>query len=85
MTSRPRVHLRRAEAVLNPDGQRHCAACGDFIDPVDWCGRCREAQQPCKAPHRRLRKRADAAFCGGVCRAWHRSTFMSALPKGEIG
>lgn len=88
---RQRVRMRRAEAVPDGDGKRHCAACGDFIDPIDWCGWCKTATRDLRlatgdptaeaacSTHQRPRKRADAAFCNGVCRSWHRSTFMSAI------
>lgn len=60
------------EALVDDDGTRHCACCGDFIDPIDWCGDCQATKVPCAAtggPHRRLRKRVDAAFCDDGCRA----------------
>lgn len=62
---------RPEEAIVNDDGTRHCACCGDFIDPIDWCGAC-TPEAPCATtggPHRRLRKRSDAAFCDAGCRA----------------
>jgi hypothetical protein len=55
------LHLPRAEAVPADDG-RECAWCGAKIDPIDWCPGCRKHERPCGA-HKRLRKRADAAFC----------------------
>jgi hypothetical protein len=69
------VHITRAEAVL-VDGQRRCAFCGDFIDPVDWCPYCQTAGSPCLRPHKRLRLRADAAFSNQGCRAEHRASFI---------
>lgn len=70
---RNRYATRQAEtAVVNPDDpRRHCAWCGDFIDPIDWCSNCQGRQAPCGA-HPRLRKRADAAFCDSGCRAAYR-------------
>lgn len=69
---RNRYASRRAEtAVIHGDGTRHCAWCGDHIDPIDWCGNCTEGA-PCATqggPHRRLRKRSDAAFCDAGCRS----------------
>lgn len=77
---RPRIHLHRETAVPSDRGRR-CAQCGDFIDPVDWCPDCQTANQhtpgtPCRRPHRRLRKRADAAFCNAACRAERRASFI---------
>jgi hypothetical protein len=75
------VHLARQEAVPSSDGRR-CASCGDFIDPIDWCSRCRLASATakrevgCQQPHRRARKRSDAAFCNDDCRHVHRSSFI---------
>ncbi|NUP15453.1 MAG: hypothetical protein HOZ81_04985 [Streptomyces sp.] len=70
---RNRYARRRAEtAVIHGDGTRHCAWCGDYIDPIDWCGDCTTEDGPCRlrgGPHRRLRKRSDAAFCDAECRA----------------
>lgn len=76
---RNRYASRRAEeAVVHADGTRHCAYCGDHIDPADWCATCQEGKRPCAetgGPHRRLRKRADAAFCDSGCRgAYHHDT-----------
>lgn len=66
---RNRYATRQAsQAVVREDGTRHCAWCGDYIDPIDWCSDCQDRQAPC-GPHRRLRKRADAAFCDHRCRA----------------
>ena len=66
------------EAIVHDDGTRHCNWCGDFIDPIDWCGWCQHYKAPCArndGPHRRLRKRADAAFCDRRCRtAFHNDT-----------
>ncbi|MFF7411593.1 hypothetical protein [Streptomyces lydicus] len=59
---------RPSQAVLREDGTRHCAWCGDYIDPIDWCANCQCWQAPC-GPHRRLRKRADTAFCDASCRS----------------
>lgn len=75
---RNRYASRQAEtAVIHGDGTRHCAWCGDHIDPIDWCGNCK-ADAACATsggPHRRLRKRADAAFCDAGCRtAYQRDT-----------
>ncbi|MFH8751059.1 hypothetical protein ACH4GK_32040 [Streptomyces rimosus] len=61
-----------AQAVVRADGTRHCAWCGDYIDPIDWCDDCQRAGAPCATrggPHRRLRKRSDAAFCDHRCRS----------------
>lgn len=69
------VHIPRAEALLI-DGRRRCAYCGDFIDPVDYCASCQENGSPCLRPHKRLRLRADAAFCNPACRAAWRATFI---------
>ena len=60
------------QAIVQGDGTRHCNWCGAHIDPIDWCPGCQTAQAPCNNPHRRLRKRADAAFCDATCRsAYH--------------
>ncbi|MBQ1166042.1 hypothetical protein KBZ21_49475, partial [Streptomyces sp. A73] len=62
---------RPEQAVVHGDGTRHCAWCGDNIDPIDWCLDCQRLQAPCATGggyHRRLRKRADAAFCDHRCR-----------------
>jgi hypothetical protein len=69
------VHIPRAGAVLT-GGQRRCAFCGDFIDPVDWCTYCQENRSPCLRPHKRLRLRADATFCNSACRAEQRASFI---------
>ncbi|MGW3427991.1 hypothetical protein ACWDHW_08540 [Streptomyces melanosporofaciens] len=73
---RNRYATRRAsEAVIHGDGTRHCAWCGDFIDPIDWCPDC-TSDAPCATqggPHRRLRKRSDAAYCDAGCKAADRS------------
>jgi hypothetical protein len=69
------LSLPRAKTIPDPEGRR-CAQCGDFIDPIDWCLGCQTAQAPCGRPHRRLRKRADAAFCNDGCRTWHRSSYI---------
>lgn len=70
---RNRYAARLAEtAVAHSDGTRRCAWCGDHIDPIDWCLNCKAGQKPCATnggSHRRLRKRADAAFCDSGCRA----------------
>lgn len=65
------------EAVIHGDGTRHCAWCGDHIDPVDWCPSC-SAKPPkaCRA-HRRLRKRSDAAYCNAACRSADNSNLAS--------
>jgi hypothetical protein len=64
-----RYASRRAEqAIVHDDGTRHCAWCGDYIDPIDWCLDCKNKQAPC-GTHRRLRRRADAAFCDSGCRS----------------
>lgn len=70
-----RVTLARQSAVDSAEGRR-CAHCGDLIDPADWCPGCRTAGRACRAPHRRLHKRADAAFCDAECRAEHRNSFI---------
>jgi hypothetical protein len=80
-----RYVTRQAEtAVVHGDGTRHCAWCGDHIDPIDWCGNC-TADAPCGTnggPHRRLRKRADAAFCDSGCRtAYQRDTGPQLLSR----
>jgi hypothetical protein len=67
--------LPRAHAISDPGGRR-CAECGDLIDPMDWCSGCQTAQAPCGRPHRRLRKRADAAFCNPDCRSRRRWTYI---------
>ncbi|EGE40828.1 hypothetical protein SACT1_1463 [Streptomyces sp. ACT-1] len=71
---------RRTPAVDQGDGRR-CAWCGDHIDPIDWCSPCRAAQAPCGS-HRRLRKRADAAFCDSGCRAAYRADTTPAPAAG---
>ncbi|NUP52295.1 MAG: hypothetical protein HOW97_33980 [Catenulispora sp.] len=76
---RNRYATRRAvEAIVYGDGTRHCNWCGDYIDPIDWCGDCKHGGKPCATtggPHRRLRKRADAAFCDSECRSsYHNDT-----------
>jgi hypothetical protein len=73
---RNRYASRPAEtAVIYSDGTRHCAWCGDHIDPIDWCLDC-APNVPCAStggPHRRLRKRSDAAFCDSSCRTAYRN------------
>ncbi|GKQ35152.1 hypothetical protein [Streptomyces sp. A012304] len=62
-------------AVIHGDGTRHCAWCGDYIDPIDWCPDC-TPEAPCATqggPHRRLRKRSDAAYCDPGCKSADRS------------
>ena len=60
--------IRTPERVVtHSDGTRHCAWCGDYIDPIDWCPDCQTKQAPC-GTHRRLRKRVDAAYCDAECR-----------------
>lgn len=82
---RNRYAGRRAEeAIVHDDGTRHCACCGDFIDPVDWCLDCRTSKAPCATaggPHRRLRKRSDAAFCDTGCRAAYANS-VAGLNRG---
>jgi hypothetical protein len=68
------IHLGRESAVID-GGKRRCANCGDYIDPIDWCAGC-AGGTPCRKPHRRVRKRADAAYCNGACRANRRYTFI---------
>jgi len=75
MVVRVTVHMARAVAVVI-GGQRHCAHCGDFIDPVDWCGLCQRDGRPCGQSHKRARLRADAAFCNSACRAEYRASFI---------
>jgi hypothetical protein len=78
---RNRYASRQAEeAVIYGDGTRHCACCGDFIDPIDWCLNCQTKQAPC-GTHRRLRKRADAAFCDSGCRAAYANS-VKGLNRG---
>jgi hypothetical protein len=77
---------RQAEtAVIHGDGTRHCAWCGAHIDPIDWCGDCKAAETrraPADGgPHRRLRKRADAAFCDAECKAADRSDREGSLRR----
>jgi hypothetical protein len=67
--------ISRAQAVIDGDGKRHCAWDGDYIDPIDWCSLCASGTS-CGRPHKRLRLRADAAFCGPGCRAAHRASFI---------
>ncbi|WP_458089367.1 hypothetical protein [Streptomyces malaysiensis] len=73
---RNRYASRRAEtAVIHADGTRRCAWCGDHIDPIDWCLDC-TPDAPCATqggPHRRLRKRSDAAYCDAGCKSADRS------------
>lgn len=73
--SSPRFSIPRAEAVVDGDGKRHCANCGDFIDPIDWCLSCQRTGEPCCRRHTPMRKRSDAAFCDQSCRSHHRYTF----------
>lgn len=72
------ARYRAQEAVIHGDGTRHCNWCGAHIDPIDWCGDCKHLEKPCATtggPHRRLRKRSDAAFCDSECRsAYHNDT-----------
>jgi len=68
------VRLARATAVVHGDGKRHCAQCGDYIDPVDWCPGCRTGKL-C-GTHKAVRKRADAAFCDGACRSEYRNSYI---------
>lgn len=79
-----RYALRESSvAVEQGDGKRHCAWCGDCIDPVDWCPNC-TADVPCGTnggPHRRLRKRADAAFCDTGCK----SRYSHDVAGGTVG
>jgi hypothetical protein len=71
------VSLPRAAAVIGGGRtQRRCANCGDLIDPIDWCEGCKRVEGPCGSPHRRARKRADAAFCDAACRHNHRATYI---------
>lgn len=72
----PRVSLARQRPEFDGQGRRVCAQCGDFVDPKDWCPACVAANGPCGKPHRRDRKRADAAFCDDACRALRRSSFI---------
>lgn len=67
--------MSKAEAVVHDDGTRHCAWCGDYIDPIDWCPSCQRTDPPtpCGTAHRRLRKRADAAYCDESCRSADKS------------
>jgi hypothetical protein len=67
--------MRRAEAVVDATGKRHCANCGDYIDPIDWCPDCQKTGVPCCPRHKPLRKRSDAAFCDASCRSYHRSSY----------
>ena len=82
---RNRYATRRAEtAVIHGDGTRHCAWCGDYIDPIDWCLDCQAIEKPCATeggPHRRLRKRSDAAYCDDGCRAADRSDREGSLRR----
>jgi hypothetical protein len=75
MAAKRRFSLPRDEAVIHGNGTRHCANCGDYIDPIDWCFECQKANAPCGRPHRRLRKRTDAAYCDSRCRAHSRYTY----------
>lgn len=79
-----RLRLPRTVSWTPADGgTRRCAYCGDEIDPVDWCQACKAADAPCGRPHKRLRLRADAAFCNKACRTAHRATFIrDCLPRG---
>ena len=71
------ISLPRLSAEVTPQGRR-CAECGDFIDPIDWCPGCQRADGPCGSPHKRTRKRADAAYCDAACRSRSRSGAISA-------
>ncbi|THA72477.1 hypothetical protein E6R60_26465 [Streptomyces sp. A0642] len=78
-------HTRRrpATAVIDDDGARHCAWCGDFIDPVNWCPDC-TPDTPCATsggPHRRLLRRADAAYYDSGCKAADRSDREGAAER----
>jgi hypothetical protein len=70
-----RFSMPRAEAVVDGEGKRRCANCGDYIDPIDWCMDCQRLNTPCGPHHPRLHKRADAAFCNAECKTAHRSSF----------
>lgn len=75
---RNRYARRQSEqAVVHGDGTRHCAWCGAHIDPIDWCSMCRANNAPCATtgdgPHRRLRKRSDAAYCDRGCKSADRN------------
>lgn len=75
---------RPEEAVIDGDGTRHCACCGDHIDPIDWCRDCQAGKAPCATtggPHRRLRKRSDAAFCDDGCRSTYGHGVTSDNPS----
>ncbi len=69
------LRLARATAVVHGDGKRHCAQCGDFIDPIDWCPRGCRTGTPCGS-HKKVRKRHDAAFCDAGCRAEYRNSYV---------
>jgi hypothetical protein len=68
------LRLVRAIAVVDGDGKRRCAHCGDYIDPVDWCAECRSGK-PCGV-HKTVRKRDDAAFCNAACRSERRNSYI---------
>jgi hypothetical protein len=70
------VRLARATAIVDGDGKRHCAQCGDFIDPIDWCPRGCASGKPCVSAHKAVRKRADAAFCNRWCRFEYRNSYI---------
>ena len=67
---------RGLSLIAQPIGEdRRCATCGDFVDPIDWCSGCSRGT-PCGAPHKRVRKRADAKFCNAACRSEYRASFI---------
>jgi hypothetical protein len=71
------VRLVRATAVVDGAGKRHCAQCGDYIDPIDWCPQGCRTGKPCGGGlHNAVRKRVDAAFCNGACRAEYRNSYI---------
>lgn len=60
---------------VNGQGQRVCVECGDLLDPIDWCVACQTAGKPCGRPHRSLRRRANAVYCGKDCRSRARAYY----------
>ncbi len=46
---------------------RRCDWCGDALDPVHYCVRCRSGAACDK--HNRPMKRKDARFCNTICKA----------------
>lgn len=75
-------HLRRSDpgfqqladqkytALIDQDRTpRRCDWCGAEIDPIDWCGFCQQSDpEPCRDPHRSVRRPESTRYCDGKCR-----------------